>query len=347
MANPNLRLTSVALALAGVLAGCGAGPTAAGAFGGLAEGTLLEASRGARNVTLFTEPDAGVAPVLDAIRGARKSVDVEVYIFTEKAVLESLKAAKDRGVKVRVLMEKEPFNPGNPSQPLPVNYAAAKYLKENGVTYGWTGDAFNFTHQKSLVVDGQTAVIMTSNLTKGAFTKNREYGILDRDPADAAVTQQIFDADWAHKPISVSSRNLVVSPDNSRPQLEKLISSARKSIHVQDEVMADPAVFKLLGDRAKAGVDVRVQLGRLSGSADEDAKAALLAAGVRHVRVVDSPTLHCKMILADQKSAYVGSINLTTNSLEKNRELGVIVDDPRTVADISATAEKDWANGKP
>ncbi len=346
---PNLRLTSLTavVALVSALAGCGANVAAVGSFGALGEGTLLAAARGARNVTLFTQPDAGVQPVLDAIRGARKSVDVEVYIFTEKTLLESLKTAKDRGVKVRVLMEKEPFNPGNPSQPLPVNYAAAKYLREAGVTYGWTGDAFNFTHQKSIVVDGQTAVIMTSNLTKGAFTKNREYGILDRDPADAAITQQIFDADWEHKPIAVSSRNLVVSPDNSRTQLATLISSARKSVHVQDEVMADPAIFKLLGDRAKAGVDVRVQLGRLSGSADEDAKRDLLAAGVKQIRVVDSPTLHAKMVLVDKKSAYVGSINLTTNSLDKNRELGVIVDDPRTIADIGATAEKDWAAGKP
>ena len=138
-----------------------------------------------------------------------------------------------------------------------------------------------------------------------------------------------------------------MSPDNSRTQLATLISSARKSVHVQDEVMADPAIFKLLGDRAKAGVDVRVQLGRLSGSADEDAKRDLLAAGVKQIRVVDSPTLHAKMVLVDKKSAYVGSINLTTNSLDKNRELGVIVDDPRTIADIGATAEKDWAAGKP
>lgn len=344
---PNLRLTSLAVALAGLLAGCGQGPATVGSFASLGEGTLFAAARGPRNVTLFTQPDMGVRPVLDAINGARKSVDVEVYIFTEKSILESLKAARNRGVKVRVLMEKEPFNPGNPGAPLPVNFAAAKYLKEAGVTYGWTSDRFNFTHEKAMIVDGNTAVIMTANLTKGAFTKNREYGIIDRDPADATLAQQIFDADWAHKPIQVSSRNLVVSPDNSRTQIETLISSARKSLHVQDEVMGDPAIFRLLGERARAGVDVRVQLGNLSGSADEDAKAALLAAGVRHVRVVNSPKLHCKMILADGKSAYVGSINLTTNSLEKNRELGVIVDDPRTISDLSSTAEKDWANGNP
>lgn len=344
---PNLRLTALLAILAAVLPGCGTRPVDAGSFPGLADGTLFAAARAARDVTLFTQPDAGLKPVLDAVNGAKRSVDVEVYIFTEKTVLESLKAARDRGVRVRVLMEREPFNPSNPGSPLPVNFAAARYLKEAGVAYGWTSDRFSFTHEKALIIDGSTAVIMTSNLTRGAFTRNREYGIIDRDPADATLAQQIFDADWAHRPIRVSSRNLVVSPDNSRMQIESLISSARRSIHVQDEVMGDPAIFELLGQRARAGVDVRVQLGRLSGSADEEAKAALLAAGVRQVRVVDSPTLHCKMILVDQKAAYVGSVNLTTNSMEKNRELGVIVDDPRTVADLSASAEKDWASGQP
>ncbi|MBM3269091.1 MAG: hypothetical protein FJZ01_15740 [Candidatus Sericytochromatia bacterium] len=345
---PNLRLTILGAALAATLAGCGKGPVAVGAFAGIGEGTVFApAARAARNVSLFTQPDAGVAPVLDAIRGARKSVDLKVYIFTEQNVLGALKEAKARGVAVRVLMEREPFNPGNPGSGLPVNFAMAKSLKEAGITYRWTSDAFNFTHEKAMCIDNATAIIMTSNLTKGAFTKNREYGIIDREPADAAGVAQVFAADWDQRPTQVVSKTLVVSPDNSRSQLSALLESARKSIHVQDEVMGDPATFELLGKKARAGVDVRVQLGHLSGNADDDAKKALLAAGVTQVRVVSSPTMHAKMALVDGKQAYVGSINFTTNSIEKNREMGVIVDEPRTIASLAATAEKDWAAGKP
>ncbi len=346
---PNLRLTILGLAIAAGATGCGKAPVGPGSFGSLGEGTLLAsaARSGARNVSLFTQPDAGVAPVLDAIRGARKSVDLEVYIFTEQNVLGALEEAKTRGVAVRVLMEREPFNPGNPGSGLPVNFAMAKSLEEAGISYRWTGDAFNFTHEKAMVVDGTTAVIMTSNLTKGAFSKNREYGIIDRDPTDAAGVAQVFEADWQQTPTQIRSKTLVVSPDNSRTQLAALIASARKSIHLQDEVMDDPATFALLGQKARAGVDVRVQLGNLEGSADENAKKALEQVGVKQIRVVATPTMHAKMVLVDGQRAYVGSINLTSNSMDKNREMGVIVDDARTVSEISKTAEKDWSAGKP
>lgn len=37
------------------------------------------------------------------------------------------------------------------------------------------------------------------------------------------------------------------------------------------------------------------------------------------------PYLHAKVILRDGKYAYIGSHNLTTNSLDNNRELGVFL----------------------
>ena len=38
-----------------------------------------------------------------------------------------------------------------------------------------------------------------------------------------------------------------------------------------------------------------------------------------------SPYIHAKAIFVDERIAYIGSINFTTNSIENNREVGVII----------------------
>ncbi len=42
---------------------------------------------------------------------------------------------------------------------------------------------------------------------------------------------------------------------------------------------------------------------------------------------------------------FVGSQNLSTNALENNREIGVVVTEPAPAATIAAQFEADWAAG--
>src|ERR671911_486309 len=47
---------------------------------------------------VFIEPGDGRAPLLDEIRAARRSIDLEVYIVTDEIILEALEDARQRGV---------------------------------------------------------------------------------------------------------------------------------------------------------------------------------------------------------------------------------------------------------
>ncbi|MDP2669718.1 MAG: phospholipase D-like domain-containing protein [bacterium] len=38
--------------------------------------------------------------------------------------------------------------------------------------------------------------------------------------------------------------------------------------------------------------------------------------------------MHAKMILVDNQKLYIGSMNLSTNAIENNREIGIVVSDP-------------------
>src|SRR4051794_16936383 len=58
---------------------------------------------------LFIEPDDGRAPILDELAGARKSIKLQIYLLSDREIIDALKAANNRGVDVRVLLEAHPF----------------------------------------------------------------------------------------------------------------------------------------------------------------------------------------------------------------------------------------------
>jgi phosphatidylserine/phosphatidylglycerophosphate/cardiolipin synthase-like enzyme len=59
----------------------------------------------------------------------------------------------------------------------------------------------------------------------------------------------------------------------------------------------------------------------------------------------DVPYEHAKMMIADGKRAFIGSINFSTASTTDARELGVFFDDAAAIKTISDDFEHDWAHG--
>ena len=108
---------------------------------------------------VFIEPGDGRAPLLDEIRAARHSIDLEVYIVTDDAILQSLEQAQRRGVDVRVILEEHPFGGGGGQDEI---FAR---LEHAGIAVRWGNPVFRFTHIKMLVIDAAVAIIMNQNLT--------------------------------------------------------------------------------------------------------------------------------------------------------------------------------------
>lgn len=120
-----LPLIGLVLVLLVLLAGCqvsgGSSAPRSVSYGPDATATAsaapvcASASCGATGVQVFVEPDAGEAPVLQAIEGANVSLEVEVYLLTDRTVTNALEDAAARGVDVRVLLEPHPFGFGTVS----------------------------------------------------------------------------------------------------------------------------------------------------------------------------------------------------------------------------------------
>ena len=53
---------------------------------------------------LITQPDAGIVPVVEAIRTAKKTIDVVIFRFDLDTVEKALADAVQRGVLVRALI---------------------------------------------------------------------------------------------------------------------------------------------------------------------------------------------------------------------------------------------------
>jgi phosphatidylserine/phosphatidylglycerophosphate/cardiolipin synthase-like enzyme len=53
--------------------------------------------------------------------------------------------------------------------------------------------------------------------------------------------------------------------------------------------------------------------------------------------------IHAKMVLVDGNQAYIGSENASETSLDKNREMGIIIQDSQIIAQLQTTFNNDWA----
>ena len=59
----------------------------------------------------------------------------------------------------------------------------------------------------------------------------------------------------------------------------------------------------------------------------------------------DYPYIHGKMMIVDGARAYVGSENLSPTSLEKNRELGILISDAEALARLQSAFDQDFGKG--
>lgn len=283
------------------------------------------------SLQVFVEPEAHTSPVLSLIRSARHDIRLEVYLLTSRPIIAALARAHAQGVDVRVLLEQRPYGAGRYAQ---LGYAA---LRLAGLNVRWANEAaFTYTHEKAMVIDGRAAGIFTFNLTSSGMLRNREFGVIDDSARDAAALAAIFDADWRRNRPSLTDPRLVVSPVNSRADLERLIDSARSTLDLYAEEVNDGEVEAHL--RRAAGRHVHV---RLITSQTSAGVQSLRHAGIA-VGIVPQPYIHAKAIVADRRRVFVGSENLSGTSLDRNREIGLLSSDRTLAATIESTFQHDW-----
>jgi cardiolipin synthase len=296
----------------------------------------------AQPVSLLVEPAAGFTPVYSLFGQAKHSIDVTMYEFTDVQAEQDLAAAARRGVHVEVILDGKETSD---------NEGAYRYLGAHGVKVVWSSSAYYYTHQKTVIVDGSEAVIMTANLTSGYYATSRDFLVLDSVKADVTAITATFNADFAHRSITPGDgADLVWSPTNSQARMLALINGATRSLRIYSEEMGDTVIENALIAAAKRGVDVQV-CGENENGEYDSAYARLARAGV-HIAYYSNPDgfyIHGKVIEADYGTShaqvFVGSENFSSTSLTRNRELGLIVSTPSVLSAIATAFAADFQRG--
>ena len=206
----------------------------------------------------------------------------------------------------------------------------------------------SITHQKSFVIDGKKAVIMTGNLTSRYYPTSRDFALVDTKKTDVDAIEATFTLDWADsKGTAPAGADLVWSPGSQAP-LVALIGSARHSLLVENEEMKAPQIVSALEDAAKRGVSVQVVM--TDSPSWKSSFDALKAASVS-VRTYKNSSktlyIHAKLIEADNRRVFLGSENFSVGSLQYNRELGLITTSTTILRAIKTTFASDYASATP
>ncbi len=326
-----------------VLTGCKVQVPAAAGSSSTAVQAASAPSGVSRAGSLIVEPGAGFSPVYRLIDAARHSVDVTMYEFADTTAERDLAAAAKRGLSVHVILDQRERSE---------NSAAYSYLSSHGVKVAWSSASFEYTHQKTVIIDGSEAVIMTANLTSTYYATSRDFLVTDSNHADVAAITAVFDADFAHRGINPSDgSDLVWSPTDSQDKLLGLINGATSSLRIYSEEMGDTTIENALVKAAKRGVDVQICGENADGEYDS-AYDKLARAGV-HISYYSSSTgfyIHGKVIEADYGTShakiFIGSENFSSTSLNRNRELGLITSSSAVLSAIASTFTTDFRNGK-
>ncbi len=273
---------------------------------------------------LLIQPQDGIAPLVAAIKKAKKSVDIVVFRFDRAELESALKAAVERGVSVSALITY-------------ANHGGEKSLRklemrllDAGVTVTRTDDELARYHGKLLLIDRSVLHVLSFNFTHLDIDHSRGFGIVTRKKKLIKESLKLIKADNDRVPYRAGLDTFVVSPVNARKQLLALIQRARKELLIYDPKIADVEMMRALTDRAKQGVEVRVIGG--VGRRSHHFKLRPLG-GLR---------LHTRTIVRDRREAFIGSQSLRKAELDSRREVGVIVKDAQVVNRLIATFEADW-----
>ena len=275
---------------------------------------------------LIVQPDAGIAPIVTAIKQAKKSVDILIFRLDRFEIARALAAAVTRGVRVRALTAHT--NRGGTKSLRKLEMS----LLEAGVTVSRTADDLVRYHGKMMVLDSKILHVYGFNFTGLDMAKSRSFGVISKNRKLIEEANKLFTADFDRLPYSPGYDRFVVSPENARERLARFIGGARKQLLIYDPCVSDDAMLRLLTERVKAGVDVRV-IGHLEAKWADQIKS----------EKYPGRRLHIRAIVRDGKRAFVGSQSLRRLELEKRREVGVVITDQVVVGQMLDVFEKDWA----
>jgi cardiolipin synthase len=275
-------------------------------------------------VKLIVQPENGVTPLVKGIDFAKKTLEIAIFRFDRNEVEHAMENAVNRGVLVHTLIADTSRSGEKSLRKLEMRLLA------KGITVARTSDDLVRYHGKMMIVDRKELYVLGFNFTHLDIDHSRSFGIVTRNRQLVQEAIRLFEYDTKRQPYAARCASFLVSPVNARERLSAFIKGAKRELLIYDSKINDRAMIRLLEERAKKGVEVRI-IGALARKHDNLA-----------VRKLSQMRLHTRTIVRDRHQMFLGSQSLRELELDARREIGVIVRDSKAVNTVVRIFEEDW-----
>jgi phosphatidylserine/phosphatidylglycerophosphate/cardiolipin synthase-like enzyme len=122
--------------------------------------------------------------IVELIENAESKIDIEMYAFTSRDIVEALERAKMRGVEIRIILET-------------INPEMHDELLSKGFDVRYATKAYKITHSKIMIVDKKKLLVGSHNFSNSALYKNREASVILTDSKTVNEFMAEYETDWA------------------------------------------------------------------------------------------------------------------------------------------------------
>lgn len=308
-------------------------------------------------VKLWVDGNEAFARLEKLLRKAKFSIVIQMFIWkddkTGAGIAGLLVEMADRGVKVDVTKD----TTGDVFE-MEHDFLSTKHSKK-GVWYRfWNHPNIHiahvneYDHTKAFVIDDHILLLSGMNIADEYRYDWHDYMVELR--GSHFVQQYLTRESSTDTGESVKLTMNQGRGQTIRRSLSDVLREATSSIVVEHCYVSDQSILRILADKSHTGVRVTVILPRkadLHHNANMQAVDYLLQhADLDHLQVLLYPKIvHGKVVLVDKETAFVGSANLMTNSLDSMGEANVLIHGKhkRALQKLRLVLRKDIFKSKP
>ena len=152
----------------------------------------------AKTEVYFSLSDNPQKEIIRNINQAEAFINIAMYIFTDKEIALPLIKARERGVKVRLYLDKDQVD---------YQYSQSRFLVQKGIKTRVSSNKY-IMHNKFAIIDNRILLTGSYNWTFSANNRNDENLLIIDDPEIIARYQNYFEKLWFYKYSSQRTRQL-------------------------------------------------------------------------------------------------------------------------------------------
>lgn len=298
------------------------------------------------------DPNGPGRTLLGLIQGARQTLDGCFYDIGDHGVVDALIAAKNRGVRVRIVTDDESMF-AKTDIPLPKGQVAPTRdtiikLQQAGIPVV-DDKRSGLMHNKILIADGQAVWMGSTNVTQSSLYQHNNNAMVIRVPQVIENYKYEFERLFTNKYFGVAGvparqipfpvvqangatiRTFFSPRGGGTEAVLDMLSKARKRISFMTFSFTDKAIADLMIRKRAEGVVVEGVYDQCLAYGQYSTKRMLADNKIFTRHDGNEALLHHKVIIVDD-TVITGSFNFSANADKTNNENMVIIDNPAIAA---------------